>query len=347
MSNKEILIIGPDFYGYNESVAKAFEFKGFKTSIINFQEENIPVTGNKLVDKVLLKAKRSHYINEYGAKVNKEIIEFVSKNNIKNILVIKGSYITRETLEYLKAKGCKLIMWMMDSVYRESQSMDTLELYDYRFMFEKTDIKKLKDAKGIDSYFLPLCYDNYVYDVKDIERNVDISFVGSFANYEHRVALFERIIEEFKDCNIEIYGKYLMPSKPERYSKYYLKGYRKYFKNRFLTPEEVSNLYSRSKICINIHNKQSKEGCNPRFFEIIGTKSFELVDNIEYINKNFNDYTVIYKDTDDLIRLIRYYLENEKERQEVVEKGYKYISSNHTFINRIEEIISICDLCNE
>ena len=105
MSKKEVLIVGPNFYGYNESVAKAFQVKGFKTNIINFEEENIPVTGNKLIDKFLLKAKREYYVNEYGKKVNQEIIDFVDKNNIKNIVVIKGSYITRETLEYIKKKG--------------------------------------------------------------------------------------------------------------------------------------------------------------------------------------------------------------------------------------------------
>ena len=38
MSKKEVLIVGPNFYGYNESVAKAFQVKGFKTNIINFEE---------------------------------------------------------------------------------------------------------------------------------------------------------------------------------------------------------------------------------------------------------------------------------------------------------------------
>lgn len=83
-------------------------------------------------------------------------------------------------------------MWMMDSVYRESQSMDTLELYDFRFMFEKTDIKKLQETKNIDSYFLPLCYDNFVYDVRRNWKKCRYFFVGSFANYEHRVVLFEK-----------------------------------------------------------------------------------------------------------------------------------------------------------
>ena len=87
MSKKEVLIVGPNFYGYNESVAKAFQVKGFKTNIINFEEENIPVTGNKLIDKFLLKAKREYYVNEYGKKVNQEVIDFVDKNNIKNTLV--------------------------------------------------------------------------------------------------------------------------------------------------------------------------------------------------------------------------------------------------------------------
>lgn len=59
MSKKEVLIVGPNFYGYNESVAKAFQVKGFKTNIINFEEENIPVTGNKLVDKFYLKLKEN------------------------------------------------------------------------------------------------------------------------------------------------------------------------------------------------------------------------------------------------------------------------------------------------
>ena len=31
MSKKEVLIVGPNFYGYNESVAKAFQVKGFKS----------------------------------------------------------------------------------------------------------------------------------------------------------------------------------------------------------------------------------------------------------------------------------------------------------------------------
>ena len=69
MSKKEVLIVGPNFYGYNESVAKAFQVKGFKTNIINFEEENIPVTGNKLIDKFLLKARREYYVNDAGNQI--------------------------------------------------------------------------------------------------------------------------------------------------------------------------------------------------------------------------------------------------------------------------------------
>ena len=53
---------------------------------------------------------------------------------------------------------------------------------------------------------------------------------------------------------------------------------------------------------------------------------------------------VYYKDTDDLISKIRFYLKHEQDRECIIDKGYEYISQNHTFINRIEEIISICDI---
>ena len=57
-----------------------------------------------------------------------------------------------------------------------------------------------------------------------------------------------------------------------------------------------------------------------------------------------NETFYIYKDTDDLINKIRFYLKHEQDREGIIDKGYEYISQNHTFINRIEEIISICDI---
>ena len=61
------------------------------------------------------------------------------------------------------------------------------------------------------------------------------------------------------------------------------------------------------------------------------------------VQNNLNQL-YIYKDTDDLISKIRFYLKHEQDRECIIDKGYEYISQNHTFINRIEEIISICDI---
>ena len=58
MSKKEVLIVGPNFYGYNESVAKAFQVKGFKTNIINstrlIQGKNETITPKFVITDILV-----------------------------------------------------------------------------------------------------------------------------------------------------------------------------------------------------------------------------------------------------------------------------------------------------
>ena len=66
--------------------------------------------------------------------------------------------------------------------------------------------------------------------------------------------------------------------------------------------------------------------------------------NLRLVAHVVKKYEQTRKDTDDLISKIRFYLKHEQDRECIIDKGYEYISQNHTFINRIEEIISICDI---
>lgn len=63
---------------------------------------------------------------------------------------------------------------------------------------------------------------------------------------------------------------------------------------------EVNNLYSRAKICINLHHEQSKDGCNQRFYEILASESFQIVDYNEYIIKNYGDKVDNFKTYEEL-----------------------------------------------
>ena len=208
-------------------------------------------------------------------------------------------------------------------------------------MFEKTDVEKLK-KEGIESFFLPLALDESVYSpINNQKKDIDLLFVGNLNS--KRQSILEKLIKDFLRLNIQIYGGYvgLIPS--ERHFKYYFKGYKKYYKNKSITPNEVNKLYSRTKIAINIHHEQSKYGCNPRFFEILGTKTFQLVDNNKFIDEYFFDKVVSYKSYSDLKNKIEKYLFDDITRSIIAEKGYQEVIKNHTFKQRIGYILSKLD----
>ena len=96
------------------------------------------------------------------------------------------------------------------------------------------------------------------------------------------------------------------PSTWFTYVRYIFNGYRECCINRSVAPREVNAYYNRSKICLNIHHEQSQEGCNPRFFEIMGTGGFQLVDDNSYVRDKIGSTLIRYSDYEDLKSKITY-----------------------------------------
>jgi len=328
--NKKVLIIGTKYWGYAKSIEKTFQKLGYITDIISTQ--------NIYSDSLLKRAKNrykllfnpEYYENLF--KVNQFILKKYKIFKPEIVMVIKGDMLTEDTIK--KMKNSKIILWLMDSIFQVKRAYKNIKLYDYKFMFEKTDVEKLK-KEGIDSFFLPLALDYSVYfPIENQEKDIDLLFVGNLDS--KRQVILENLIEDFPKLNMQIYGGYvgLIPSK--RHFKYYFKGYKRYFKNKNIAPSEVNKLYSRAKIAINIHKEQSKYGCNQRFFEILGTKTFQLVDANKFIDDHFSDKVVSYVSYKDLKNKIKKYIDNENLRASISEKGYQEVIKNHTFTQRVK-----------
>lgn len=336
--DEKILIIGPDYFGYNESVSKAFSKRNWKTKVINYYEVCPPGLMNTILCRYLSKLGIRYFANKYKEHLNKEILQTVEEFQPDVVMIIKGNNIFRETLE--KITKPKKVLWMMDSVFRVEESLNNIDQYDFSFMFEELDVEKLKEM-GVTSHFLPMAVDTTNYYPMENERDIDLLFVGRL--YDHRVELFTKLINLHKDKNLQIYGNYLHWKMPQRYINYYFKGYNKYFKNQFVQPNELNELYSKSKIALNIHHNQSKNGCNPRTFEILATNTFQLVDENPYIKEVFGEpgYLETYTNEKDMFEKIDYYLKHPEERKKRADKGYRFVVEQHTFDNRIDRIINI------
>jgi len=332
---KKVLVIGPDFFRYNESVGRAFSNLGFMVETISFGEIYTPIN---IKNKILynLAVNKQKFIHKNQVALNNQILNKYNIFNPDLVFIIKGNKVFDKTLKAMK-KSIK-VLWMMDSIYVYPESYSKLKYFNHLFMFEKTDVDRLAE-EGIKAYFLPLALDEATYyPFEKFLQDIDISFIGNI--FPKRMEILQKLIEEFPDKNLKFYGRYIYPSK--NLFQFMFRKQRQYFSNRNVSPDEANQIYNRSKICINIHHNQSKFGVNQRFFEILGANTLQIVDNNPFILEYFTDNEIVtYSTVEELIELCKRYLDEPPIK--AIQKGHEKILKEHTFTKRIESILEVID----
>jgi hypothetical protein len=187
--------------------------------------------------------------------------------------------------------------------------------YDYIFvMFNKQHIPLFREAGCQQVFWSPAACDPEIHCRITAKKIYPVSFVGSTHPDLHhdRVTLFNFL----KSNNIDIY-----------------------IDSKLL--QEMSLVFSRSKLVL---NKNIAEDLNQRVFEVLGTGSLLLTNRLNRetgLEDLFKDrqHLVIYDNETDLLELIRYYLENEDEREAIALSGYREALNKHTYDRRVKEII--------
>ena len=93
-----------------------------------------------------------------------------------------------------------------------------------------------------------------------------------------------------------------------------------------MTASKSATLYSKTKICLNIHDGRHKSP-NPRTFEILATGTFELIDERESYGGLLQEGRdlIQFRDVEDLLFKIDYYLLHEDEREAIAASGHRAI----------------------
>ena len=102
-------------------------------------------------------------------------------------------------------------------------------------------------------------------------------------------------------------------------------------------------MFSRSKIALNIHHKQTFHGANQRLFEACGANAYQICDANPYIEQLFpNGEIGIYHNEQELFDLIDYALTHDTSAQ--AEKAYQTVINEHTFINRVQQMLELLSI---
>ena len=186
----------------------------------------------------------------------------------------------------------------------------------------------------------------------DYDKNLvcDLAYVGSFLPAKSQ--FMKKNVLPLKDkYDLRIYGSdwtfwSRCLGKVQKFGQYFNIDFLKRMRKIHLSLNGERKLYSSAKICLNVHEEQVKKyDCeiNERTFKIMACGGFELCDNVKLLQKFFTEKElVIAEDSKDWFEKIDYYLKHPKERKIIAEAGRKKVLAEHTYHNRVRQIIDIC-----
>lgn len=109
-----------------------------------------------------------------------------------------------------------------------------------------------------------------------------------------------------------------------------------------VSQSEMIKIFNQSKINLNLSNasRPGVEQIKGRDFEVPGCGGFLITGYAENIEEYFNvgKEIVCYRDVDDLIDKIRYYLKHDDEREAIANAGYVRVLREHTYEKRFLNI---------
>lgn len=338
----KVLLIGSNFHNYINSLAKAFEETGCKVKVYMprvYWELSLPGRVHFRMSRILKKlqsGKSYLYVKPILVRRKESLMALKTYQEFQPDIVVDFSSYFLEADVLKKMNRCKKIFWMYDAIERLPHLHDKLQYYDLVYYFEGTDKNFFKN-KHINASFLPLCADDKIYHPAERRKEIDISFIGNLSN--ERIQFLLNLKNRFPDAIIKVYGKV-----PMFYTFFHSNGkevkkYSDMFLNSYISPQDANELYAKSKICINVHNGQTIYGANIRFFEIMAAGGFQIVDENEYIKSQFKGCVATYKNHDDLMDKVEYYLEHTAERDAIAQAGNRAAYKSELFYHRAKSIL--------
>lgn len=230
-----------------------------------------------------------------------------------------------EQVERIKQKLNPVIcVWNVDTktkIKKWSHLFPLIKLCNYHFIVDTKTIPEWKNLNP-NTFWLPQGVQNEVYNkprkITDGDRerySCDVSFAGRCRGYHKRRQHYFNAIMEM-DVKFNRWG---CAGNPKVYN------------------EEHNKMVSLSKINLCCSGWALNEKyTSVRNYKIMGAGGFALELYRVGIYDIFPSDTLdCYKDPDDLVVRIRYWLSHEKERKQVAERAYKWVHAHATYTHRI------------
>jgi glycosyltransferase involved in cell wall biosynthesis len=192
-------------------------------------------------------------------------------------------------------------------------------------------VKRFRKMK-INSEYLKWCVEDSIPKrIKKNKKAYNVVYVGGLTP-AHRKG--NKALEELtKEVGVDIWGygeNTLLPTSTIR----------KHFHGQ-AWGNKMYEIFTKSKIVVNRHIDVAENWANNmRMFEVTGMGALLITDHKRNIGKFFQvgKEVVTYKDPQDLVRKVKYYLSHPKERERIAKAGQKRTLKEHTYRERMKEL---------
>ena len=321
------------------------------TTVTEYIESAIRTSGHDLIifddRQHIIPGRMRHriqWLDQFDLQhINKKMVSLALRTKPDIVIVTGGHRINATTVKTLKDNGICTVLWTTDAPFNFKPIINVAPLYDHIFC-QGTEAVELLNRAGIEgTQWLPVACDPNVHSSVEIspeERRHygnDVVFAGSY--YPNRAELFERLV----DFNLGIWG----PGWEKLDQKSKLIGC---IRGTYTPPSEWSKIYSASKIILATHYQDPERKipvyqASPRIFEALACGAFVISDNQRDVFLLFKDsqHLVRFDGPNNLMEKIQYYINHYEERKKIADRGREEVIKNHTYVHRIEKLLSLIE----
>ena len=291
IKNKNILYIGPKFFGYEVEIQKTLEELGAN---VDFYDDR---PKNDFLTKVLIRLNLKKFIKSKIDKYYQFIYTEIKNKTYDYVFVVAPEALDYEKLQEIKKiqKNSIYILYMWDS-FENKNSFNTIELFDKVITFDDNDAKKYNLE------FLALFYIKEYENIKITKQyKYDICFTATAHSDRYKIA--KNIEAQLLKYDRKMYSFFYLPSKVmywvrKLFVQKYQYGDIDDFSFSSLSQKEIINKIEQSKVVLDI-NHPLQYGLTSRSIEALGANKKLITTNKNIKNYNFynkNNILIISRD---------------------------------------------------
>lgn len=334
----KILVVGAGSpYIYEHSIHDSFVELGITSELFAWDKL---FSKNKIIRMIQARGKL------FLGSIQRKFISTVASWKPDLIFIYRGSYIHPSSIANVRRiyPVVKIFTFNNDDPFNNScmtalfsrYYVRSVYLSDWNFVYRSknlSDLSKLKiyNASILRSYYIR----SLNFPMSEIKKDIDVLFIGHY-ECDNR----DRFIKYLMDNNVcvEIYGTSWKKSKLYSF-------FRSKLKQEIMPARSNYNsLMNQTKIALVFLSKFNNDSYTRRCFEIPASKTFMLCEYTDEMNSMFKEgvEAEYFRNKNELLEKIRFYLKHEDERVKISEAGYqRLITDGHESLDRAKYVLDV------